>query len=485
MDQIIDLFDLRQTVEWALEIIGDDATLVAAEVCASWCESQTAQIRYTADRAADSVQGQKAHTVFGIGILVVVEDQAGRRIGFGSDQDDFSRESIVLALDKAKANAVPDPYFTTLPPPPPYPALPEQHDADFATLQEDTMLRLGNEALNGALSTLRLADYFDPSEVSGEVCSRMEHLMVGHTNGLLAGGTSTALMATVQCNLLREQSQGVGNCSATHLDGFAAYDAGADAAEQALQTRDGIKLDTGVYPVVFGPDAVADLLQDLILPALSLDTVAAACSPFAHRLGQQIASPLLTVTDNGRLAGMIGSRMVTGEGLPTGATILIDGGHLRGFLTDFYHAQKLATQVGLLTPCNGRRVATNGQSFAMRPGIFPTNVVLSSDKTEDLEQLLAPLTNAIYVDRLWHTYAPGGLHTGAFTSTVIGSSCHIVDGKLAHTLQPGTLRLDDNFLDLLQRITGLSTARQAVASPCMQSLVLTPHVCCSQAHFIS
>jgi predicted Zn-dependent protease len=121
----------------------------------------------------------------------------------------------------------------------------------------------------------------------------------------------------------------------------------------------------------------------------------------------------------------------------------------------------------------------------MRPGIFPTNVVLSSDKTEDLEQLLAPLTNAIYVDRLWHTYAPGGLHTGAFTSTVIGSSCHIVDGKLAHTLQPGTLRLDDNFLDLLQRITGLSTARQAVASPCMQSLVLTPHVCCSQAHFIS
>jgi predicted Zn-dependent protease len=483
MDQIIDLFDLRQSVELALEIIGDDSALVAAEVCASWCESQTAQIRYVANHTADSVQALKAHTVFGIGVLVVIEDQTGRRIGFGSDQDDLSQEGIMLALDKAKANAVPDPYFTMLSTPLPHPALPEQHDTSFATLQEDTMRRLGNEALNGALSTLRLADYVDASEISGEVCSRMEHLMVGHTNGLLAGGTSTALMATVQCNLLRERSQGVGNCSATHLDGFAAYDAGADAAEQALQMRHGIKLDAGVYAVVFGPGAVADLFQDLILPALSLDTVAAGCSPFAHRLGQQIASPCLTVTDDGRLPGMIGSRTVTGEGLPTGVTTLIDGGLLRGFLTDFYHAQKLATQVGPLTPRNGRRVTTNGQSFAMRTGIFPTNVVVSSDQTEALEQLLAPLTNAIYVDRLWYTSAQGGLHTGNFTSTVIGASFHILDGKLAQPLQPGSLHLHDNFLDLLQRITGLSTARQAVVSPCLQSLLLTPQVCCSQARF--
>jgi predicted Zn-dependent protease len=169
--------------------------------------------------------------------------------------------------------------------------------------------------------------------------------------------------------------------------------------------------------------------------------------------------------------------------LPSGATTLIDAGRLQGFLTDFYHAQKLASQVGALAPRNGRRVTADGRSFDMRPGVFPTNVTVASDRTEALERLLEPLANAIYVDRLWYTYPQGGLRSGAFTSSVIGASCHIADGKLAQPLRPGTLCLHDNYLDLLQRISGFSTARQAVASPCMQSLVLAPDMRCSQARF--
>lgn len=484
MAQSFDLHDLRQSVELALEIAADDKTIVAAEVCASWCETQSAQIRYEAERSLNSIGMLKPNTTFGIGILAVIEDSAGRRVGFGSEPDDLLHDGILLALDKAKANAVADPHFVALATPPtPYPALTDYHDPNFSTLQEETMLRLANEALNGALSTLNAAAYADAIEVRGEVRSRMEHVMVGHTAGLLAGETTTGLMATLQCNLVQAQSQGSGCCSATHLDGFSAYDAGADAAEQALRARGGITLDAGLYPVVFGPEAVADLLQDLVLPALSLDTVAAGCSPFANRLGQQIASSLLTLTDDARVPGLIGSRAVTGEGLPSGATTLVDAGRLQGFLADVYHAQQLASQLGILPPHNGRRVTENGQSFDMRPGIFPANVTVASDRTEVLEQLLEPLANAIYVDRLWYTYPQGGLHTGAFTSSVIGASFHIVDGELAQPLRPGTLCLHDNYLDLLQRITGLSTARHAVPSPCMQSLVQTPDICCSEARF--
>lgn len=482
MEQSIDLHDLRQSVALALDIVGDDKTIVAAEVCASWCETQTARIRYQSNRSIHSIEMLKPHTAFGIGILAVIEDRAGRRAGFGSEADDLWHDGIILALEKAKANTVADPYDTALPTPPtPYPALPDYHDPDVAALSEETLLRLANEALNGALSTLGGAESVDDVEISGEIHSRTEHLMVGHTDGLLAGETTTGVMATLQCRLL--QGQGSGSCSATHLDGFTPYDAGADAAEQALRSRGGGTLDGGLYPVVFGPVAVADLLQDLVLPALSLDTLAAACSPFADRLGQQIASPLLTVTDNARLPGLLGSRAVTGEGLPSAATTLIEAGRLQGFLADVYHARKLAPRLGSLAPRNGRRVTANGQSFDTRPGIFPTNVMVSSDRTEALERLLEPLANAIYVDRLWSTYPQGGLHTGAFTSSVIGASHRVVGGKLAQPLRPATLRLHDNYLDLLQRITGLSTARQTVASPCMQSLVLTPDIRCSQARF--
>ena len=87
----MDLYDLRQSVELALEIIENDATVVAAEVCASWCEQQTVRVAHDADRPTDSVQAPQSSITFGIGILVVIEDQAGRRVGVGSDGDDISQ----------------------------------------------------------------------------------------------------------------------------------------------------------------------------------------------------------------------------------------------------------------------------------------------------------------------------------------------------------------------------------------------------------
>ena len=131
------------------------------------------------------------------------------------------------------------------------------------------------------------------------------------------------------------------------------------------------------------------------------------------------------------------------------------------------------------------RHATNGKSFGMRPGIFPTNVTFSSPESVAFDALLAPIDQGIYVGSLWHTTAPTGLHTGACISTVIGPSFAIRHGKLAEPVQPGSLRLHDNFLDLLQRLTGLSTTQQPVVLATRQSLVLAPEWRCSQAHFVT
>src|SRR5262249_2236384 len=279
------------------------------------------------------------------------------------------------------------------------------------------------------------------------------------------------------------QSRGTGSRAAAHWRDFTAYDAGVEAAQQALQAQGGITPASGAYPVVFGPRAVAALLQDLILPALSLDTVAAQSNPVTARPGQVIASPLLTMTDDGRLSGLLGSRIITGDGLPTGITPLIEDGYLVGFLADAYHAQSLAERVGPTVPRNGMRHATNGQSFAMRPGIFPTNVTFSSPDAVACAALLEPIDQGLYVGGLWHTMVPEGLRTGACTSTVIGPSFVIRHGKLAEPVQPGTLRLQDNFLDLLQRLTGLSTTQQPVILATRQSQVLAPDLRCSQVHF--
>jgi TldD protein len=482
----MELQELRYSVELALEMAEAEAAVTAAEVCASWCERQTVRIHYDADHPSGGVQAPQTCTTFGIGILVVVEDQAGRRVGFGSEGRDLSPEGITLALEKAKANAVADADFAALPSPPMASSgSAALHDPQALVLQDDDLARLATEAVNGALSTFAEAGYVKALQIDGEVRSRKEHLVVGNTNGLLAGETSTGLLAAMHSRLSSEQSQGTGSSSATHVQDFAAYDAGLEAARQALQARGGMTPAAGDSVVVFGPRAVADLFQALLLPALSLDTVSAGTSPFANRLGQQVASPLLTVADEGRLPGLLGSRAITGEGLPTGTTTLLEQGRLTGFLADAYHARKLAGHVGVLPARNGMRLVTDGQSFAMRPGIFPTNVTVTSQQAETLEALLAPIPDGIYVGGLWYTCPQDGLHTGEFTSTVIGPSFRIRQGKLERPVQPGTLRLHDNVLDLLHRITGISTTRHAVALATMQSLVLAPEVRCSQARFVS
>jgi PmbA protein len=212
--------------------------------------------------------------------------------------------------------------------------------------------------------------------------------------------------------------------------------------------------------------------------------VAAGTSPYLTQRGQSIASPLLTMLDDGRLPGLLGSRMITGDGLPTGTTTLIEQGRLVGFFADAYHAQHLSGLVGAVVPRHGMRHATNGQSFAMRPGIFPTNVTFSSPDAVALDALLAPIDRGLYVGDLWHTRMPQGLRIGAFTSTVIGPSFAIRQGQLAEPVRPGILSLQDNFLDLLQRLTGISTTQQPVVLATRQSLVLAPEWGCSQAHFV-
>lgn len=484
-EEDIDLHDLRQSVELALEMADADATVVAAEACASWCDDQMVQIQYDADYPTDGVQLPQERTTFGIGLLVVVEDRDGRRIGFGCEPEDLSPEGITVALEKAKANAVPDADFVALPSPSKTSSTPPAwYDPEVFALQDDELTRLANETFNGALSTFKEAGYVRSLQIDGSVQCRKEYLSIGNTNGLLASDTSTGLLATLHTYLKREQSQGTGCRSATHVYDFATYEAGAEAAQQALRGRGGMTLPAGTYPVVFAPQAVADLLQDLLLPALSLDTVAAGGSPFAGRLGQQVASELLTVTDVGRHAGLLGSRVITGDGLPTGSTALLEHGRLVGFLSDAYHAHKLATQIGMLVPRNGMRFATNGQSFGMRPGIFPTNATITSDAAEELAALLEPITEGLYVGGLWYTFPQGGLQTGRFTSTVIGPSFRIQQGVLTQPVQPGTLRLNDNLLDLLACISGFSTASQAVALATMRSLVLAPDMRCRQARFV-
>lgn len=483
--EALDLQDLRLSVSHALDIIDTDASIVDAEVCASWCEQHVGPIQYDTEHPADSGQRPRSQTTSGIGILVVMDHQDGPRLGFGSESQDFSPEGIKEALAHAKANALHAPAFKSLP----RPQSQQQarltfHDDDTLKLTLDDVAELAAEAFEGALSTLRSAGFATRLQVHSQVVSRKEHLMLGNTQGVLVGDTSTGLVATVLTRLIQEESQGTGQHVATHLQDFSPHDAGAEAAQRALQARHGVQLEGRDYPVVFGPEAIAALIHDALIPALSLDIVASGLSPFASAYGEQIAASLLNLTDEGRLPRRLGSRTITGEGLPTGITPLIESGQLVGFLADAYHAQARSEHSALVVPRNGMRHAMHNQSYAMRAGIFPTNVVLRGSDTMALDTLLESIDDGIYIGGLWATVPQGPRQHGDLSSTVVGPSFHIRKGKLDRPLRDGTMRLQLNLRHLLRDITGVSIDERQVASPTWQSLVLTPAVRCRLARLV-
>jgi predicted Zn-dependent protease len=360
------------------------------------------------------------------------------------------------------------------------------HDPDVVSLPLEDLTQLSTEGLDGVLSTLQDAGFVTRIEVQGLVRSRTEHLMLGNTHGWLAGETTTGLLATLMARFTQEPSQGTSQSVATHLADFSPYDTGVETANRLLQSHGGIVLDSGEYPVILGPEAMAALVQDLLLPALSLDTVAAGSSPFtSHSLGQPIAASLLTLTDEGRLPRRLGSRLYTGDGLSTGATPLIARGRLAGFLADAYHARVMSTPAITFAPRNGMRHHLQHQSYNMRPGIFPTNAVLSSPQAVATETLIAAIDDGVYIGGLWATTPQGNPQQGDFTSTIIGPSYRIQHGECTTPLRAGTMRVQGNLHELLQSITGISTDPQQVPLPTLQSLVLSPAVQCRRIRLVT
>jgi PmbA protein len=120
----------------------------------------------------------------------------------------------------------------------------------------------------------------------------------------------------------------------------AAEEVGRIAAERTLRRLGARQVATCEVPVVFDPDTADELLGQLFR-ALSGYSVFRGATFLKDKLGQQVASPLLTLVDDGRRVRGLGSRPFDGEGLPTRRNVPLEAGVVRYFLCDSYAARKI------------------------------------------------------------------------------------------------------------------------------------------------
>src|SRR5206468_6886655 len=128
------------------------------------------------------------------------------------------------------------------------------------------------------------------------------------------------------------------------------------------------------------------LLQEAIGHGLEADFIRKGTSLFAGKLGEKVASELVTVIDDGTVAGGRGSINVDDEGNPGERKVLIENGVLKGYLYDHLNAKL----TGQRSTGSGRR-----QSFRHAPLPRMTNTYLApGDQTP--EEIVGKVNRGIY-----------------------------------------------------------------------------------------
>ncbi len=159
-----------------------------------------------------------------------------------------------------------------------------------------------------------------------------------------------------------------------------------EALRQAVVNLDSVPAPAGGMPVVLGPGWPAILLHEAIGHGLEGDFNRKKTSAFSGLLGERVASPGVTVVDDGTLEDRRGSLSVDDEGTPTQCTTLIENGKLVGYMQDRMNARLM----GARATGNGRR-----QSYAHPPIPRMTNTYMLNGE-HPAEEILASVKKGLY-----------------------------------------------------------------------------------------
>lgn len=217
----------------------------------------------------------------------------------------------------------------------------------------------------------------------------------------------------------------------------AADEFATEAVRQALVNLEAKDAPAGNMKVVLGPGWPGVLLHEAIGHGLEGDFNRKKTSAFSGRIGERVASPGVTVVDDGTLPNRRGSLNIDDEGTPTQCTTLIEDGILKGYMQDRHNALLSDTQ----STGNGRR-----ESYAHLPMPRMTNTYMLAGK-HDPEEIISSVDKGFYAVNF------GGGQVDITSGKFVFSASEaymIEDGKITYPVKGATLI--GNGPDVLTRV---------------------------------
>src|SRR5437764_431040 len=202
-------------------------------------------------------------------------------------------------------------------------------------------------------------------QVTGGYADQTREILVANTLGHLAEDRQDLCRLGVQCVAFGKKGErrtgfygGGGRVDFRFFEDFSPGQIGREAARQAVATLAAVNAPSGPQTVVLAPGWSGILLHEAVGHGLEADFIRKGTSLFAGKLGEKVASELVTVIDDGTVSGGRGSINVDDEGNPGERKVLIENGVLKGYLYDHLNAKL----TGQRSTGSGRR-----QSFRYAP----------------------------------------------------------------------------------------------------------------------
>ncbi len=250
--------------------------------------------------------------------------------------------------------------------------------------------------------------------------------VVGNSSGFFGeyegtgGGIAAAPVVQSQGGMQRDLWMSVSR----RVDGLESpEEIGRKAAERALRRLDARKISTCEVPVVFDPMTARSLVGH-IFQAVAGESIYRRMSFLIDEVGKRVAAPGVTIVDDARLRGGLGSSPFDDEGIPTQTTPVIEDGVLRNYLHTAYSARKLGTR----PTGNGTRAATGTVT------IGPTNFYLKNG-AHTPEEIIASVKSGLYLVELIG-FGVNGV-TGDYSKGAVG--IWIENGKLSYPVHEITI----------------------------------------------
>ena len=269
-------------------------------------------------------------------------------------------------------------------------------------------------------------------QVSAGYGDSRKRILIANSDGVLAADEQVRTLLRVSVVASGDGGMQTGFQSLGHTIGFEVFDENdveelaRSAAKQAVTKLSARPAPSGSLPVVIKHGSGGVLFHEACGHGLEADIISKGASVYKDKRGELVASPLVTLIDDGTMTAEWGAIGIDDEGHPSQRNVLIENGVLTDYMWDYLRARK-----------EGRRQSGNGrrQSYQHLPMVRMTNTFVLNGP-HDPDQIVRDTKNGVYVAKLG-----GGQVDTASGDFVFGmTEAYLIEnGEITEPLRDGNL----------------------------------------------